>query len=70
MGGFSNNVNQWENGDFFFKIRMHTGNGGMHLSFVLSSNQGGRELTSPEQVLSDTLKIRNCYILGAEIKIK
>jgi hypothetical protein len=36
----------------------------------LSSNQGGREIASPEQVLSDRGKIRNFYVLGAEIKIK
>jgi hypothetical protein len=39
-------------------------------SLVLSSNQRGREITSPEQALSDTVKIINCYVLGAEIKIK
>jgi hypothetical protein len=45
------------------------GHGGTQLSLVLSSTQGGREMASTEQVLSDTVKIRN-YVLGAEIKIK
>jgi CxxC motif-containing protein len=49
---------------------MRTGNGGTQRSLVFSSNQEGREITSPEQVLSDTVKIRNCYVLVAEIRIK
>jgi hypothetical protein len=36
----------------------------------LSSNQGGREISFPEQVLSNTVKIRYRYVLGAETKIK
>jgi hypothetical protein len=54
----------------FFEIRMHTGNGGTQLSLVLSSNQDGCKIASPEQVLSDTVKISSFYVLGAEIKIK
>jgi hypothetical protein len=46
------------------------GNGGTQLSLILSSNQGRRKIAFPEQVSSDTLKIRNLYILGEEIKIK
>jgi hypothetical protein len=54
----------------FFLIRTRRGNGGTLLSLVLSSNQGRREIASPEQVLSDRVKIRNYYVLGADIKIK
>jgi hypothetical protein len=54
----------------FLKIRMCMVNRGTHLPLVLSSNQGGCKIASTEQVLSDTDKIRNCYVLGTEIKIK
>jgi hypothetical protein len=69
MGHFSNNVNPWKNCEFLFNEDEYRKQG-TQLSLALSSNHGGRKIPSPEQVLSDTVKIRNCYVLGVEIKIK